>query len=70
MRADPLWQAYLNKGLKTVNKQATSRAQFVQKYAILDQDFSEKEGDLTPTLKLKRSVVAKKHAGLIESLYA
>lgn len=45
-------------------------AQCVQKWAVLDQDFSEKEGDLTPTLKLKRSVVAKKHAALIDSLYA
>lgn len=42
----------------------------MQKWALLDADFSEAAGDLTPTLKLKRSVVAKKHAGLIDSLYA
>jgi hypothetical protein len=32
-------------------------------------DFSEKAGDLTPTLKLKRSVVADKYAELIDSVY-
>jgi long-subunit acyl-CoA synthetase (AMP-forming) len=32
-------------------------------------DFSEKAGDLTPTLKLKRSVVADKYRGLIEQMY-
>jgi long-chain acyl-CoA synthetase len=41
----------------------------VQKFTILEKDFSEKEGDLTPTLKLKRSVVAKKYAALIEAMY-
>jgi len=51
------------------NSKATSRAQYVQKFTILEKDFSEKDGDLTPTLKLKRSVVAKRHAALIESLY-
>ncbi|TFJ86693.1 hypothetical protein NSK_001781 [Nannochloropsis salina CCMP1776] len=70
VRSDPLWQSYFSAGLKTANGQATSRAQYVQKYTLLEKDFSEKEGDLTPTLKLKRSVVAKKHAALIESLYA
>ncbi|KAM3570594.1 hypothetical protein VYU27_007334, partial [Nannochloropsis oceanica] len=69
VRADPLWQDYFNAGLKTANSKATSRAQFVQRYAVLDKEFSEKDGDLTPTLKLKRSVVAKKQAALIESLY-
>ena len=47
----------------------TNSAQCVQKWSLLERDFSEKEGDLTPTLKLKRSVVAKKHAALIDSLY-
>jgi hypothetical protein len=32
-------------------------------------DFSEKAGDLTPTLKLKRSVVAEKYAALADSMY-
>ncbi len=42
----------------------------MQKWSLLERDFSEKGGELTPTLKLKRAVVAKKHAALIDSLYA
>lgn len=66
---DPLWQDYITKGMKAANKKATSNAQIVQKWAWLPVDFSEKEGDLTPTLKLKRKVVVAKYADLIESLY-
>ena len=41
----------------------------VQKWKMLPADFSEKEGDLTPTLKLKRNVVTAKYEALIESIY-
>ena len=47
---------------------ATSSAQCVQKWAILPEDFSEKGGELTPTQKLKRSVVAAKYADVIEGV--
>mmetsp|Transcript_91728 Transcript_91728/g.179734 ORF Transcript_91728/g.179734 Transcript_91728/m.179734 type:complete len:162 (-) Transcript_91728:215-700(-) len=69
-KADPLWKEYINKAVKTANSKTTSNAQIVQKWAWLPVDFSEKAGDLTPTLKLKRSVVAEKNAELIESMYA
>jgi long-chain acyl-CoA synthetase len=41
----------------------------VQKWTMLTTDFSEKAGDLTPTLKLKRNVVAEKNAAIIEAMY-
>jgi len=66
-RADPLWKSYMDKGVEAANKKTTSSAQIVQKWAWLPVDFSEKAGDLTPTLKLKRSVVADKYATLIDS---
>lgn len=46
-----------------------SRAQTIQKYAILPTDFSVPGGELTPTLKLKRSEVLVKYAHLIEPMY-
>ena len=68
--ADPLWKQYINDGVKRGNSKTTSNAQIIQKWKILPVDFSEKAGDLTPTLKLKRNVVTKKLADAIAQLYA
>ncbi|CAK4110943.1 unnamed protein product [Aphanomyces euteiches] len=59
----------IDAGLARANARATSRAQNVQKYAILDQDFSIPGGEFTPTLKLKRPVVMERYADVIEGLY-
>ena len=67
---DPLWADYLTAGMKKANAKTTSNAQIVQKWKWLPADFSEKAGELTPTLKLKRNVVTAKYHDLIESIYA
>jgi long-subunit acyl-CoA synthetase (AMP-forming) len=41
----------------------------VQKFRICPEDFSVVNGDLTPTLKLKRSVVVGKYDELVEDMY-
>jgi len=66
---DPKWQEYFNKGMKVANGKTTSRAQIVQKWAIVPRPFSERGGELTPTLKLKRNVVLEKYADLIAEMY-
>jgi long-chain acyl-CoA synthetase len=50
--------------------QKFARVEQVKKIAILPRDLSQESGELTPTLKVKRSVVADKYAGEIESLYS
>jgi long-chain acyl-CoA synthetase len=47
-----------------------ARVEQVKKISILPQDLSQESGELTPTLKVKRAVVAAKHEGEIEKLYA
>ncbi|WP_420033223.1 AMP-dependent synthetase/ligase [Streptomyces sp. cg28] len=48
---------------------AVSKAESVRKFRILGTQFTEESGHLTPSLKLKRNVVAKDYADEIEALY-
>jgi long-chain acyl-CoA synthetase len=50
--------------------QKFARVEQVKKFAILPQDLSQEGGELTPTMKIKRNVVADKYASEIESLYS
>lgn len=42
----------------------------VRRFAVLDQPFSIESGELTPTLKLRRNIIAQNHAAEIANLYA
>jgi len=53
----------------TINEKF-ARVEQVKKVAILPRDLSQETGELTPTLKVKRAVVASKHEQEIEKLYA
>jgi long-chain-fatty-acid--CoA ligase ACSBG len=70
VRNDPKWQKYFDDGVKAANEKATSRAQTVGKWALVSTDFTEKGGELTPTLKLKRGPTAEKYSDVIEAMYA
>jgi long-chain acyl-CoA synthetase len=48
---------------------SVSQAESIRRWAVLDVDFSETLGELTPTLKLRRKVIADKYADDIEALY-
>ena len=49
---------------------AVSRAEAIRKFAILDTDFTEESGHLTPSLKLKRNLVMRDFADDVDELYA
>ena len=66
---DPLWQKRITDGMKEANKKTTSNAQIVQKWKMLPVDLSEKAGDLTPTLKIKRHTVYEKYKDLADTMY-
>ncbi|MFF3641838.1 AMP-dependent synthetase/ligase [Streptomyces sp. NPDC002564] len=48
---------------------AVSKAESVRKFRVLGSQFTEESGHLTPSLKLKRNVVAKDYADEIEAIY-
>jgi long-chain acyl-CoA synthetase len=50
--------------------QKFARVEQVKKVAILPRDLTQEDGELTPTLKVKRAVVTQKHEKEIEELYA
>lgn len=63
--------AIVEEAMKEYNTSyAKSRAQKVQKARILEFPFDVSTGELTPTMKVKRSVVVTKYAKDIESMYS
>jgi long-chain-fatty-acid--CoA ligase ACSBG len=63
------WKAYIDTGCKKANAEAVSRAARIQKWTILDTDFSVPGGELTATLKTRRNVVTAKYNDIIEAMY-
>ena len=41
----------------------------VKRIALLEQEFSQAAGELTPTLKAKRTVIAQRYAAVLDALY-
>ncbi|CAF0978778.1 unnamed protein product [Brachionus calyciflorus] len=67
---DPIVYKAIETAIKKANDKSVSRAAKVQKFSILPKDFSLVGGELGPTLKLRRPIVAKMYSQVIDSLYA
>ncbi|MGQ4431457.1 AMP-dependent synthetase/ligase [Streptomyces sp. SAS_260] len=66
---DPRLRADVQKAVDHAN-QAVSRAESIRAFALIEGEFTEDNGLLTPSLKLKRNVVTAAYAEDIEALYA
>ena len=42
----------------------------IKRFAILPRDFTEAAGEMTPTLKIRRKEITRRHGDLLDSLYA
>ena len=60
--------ATVDKAFEEMNK-SLSNPEKIKKWALLVNDLSIENGELTPNLKLKRLVVSKKYEKIIDSLY-
>jgi long-chain acyl-CoA synthetase len=69
VRDDPELVADIQSAVDDANE-AVSRAESIRRFRILDSDFTETNGYLTPSLKVRRNVVVKDYAGEIDALYA
>jgi long-chain acyl-CoA synthetase len=68
LREDPDVLAELDGAVKDANK-AVSQAEAIKKFRVLGTDFTEANGLLTPSLKLKRGSVLKEFDTEVEALY-
>lgn len=59
----------IEEGIQRVNQNAAARPHHIQKWAILQRDFSISGGELGPTMKLKRLTVLEKYKDVIDSFY-
>ncbi len=68
LATDPDLLAEVDAAIKDANM-AVSHAESIRKFCILPVDFTVDTGELTPTMKVKRNVVAEKFASDIEAIY-
>ncbi|PZR55303.1 long-chain fatty acid--CoA ligase [Xylanimonas oleitrophica] len=67
-RTHPDVLAHLERAVSRANE-AVSRAESIRKIHVLEDDFTEANGYLTPSLKVKRALVLQDFADVIEAIY-
>jgi long-chain acyl-CoA synthetase len=69
LAGDERVRAEIQKTVDEVNSHVGPVEQ-IKRFEILPRDLSQEEGELTPTLKVKRNVVHEKYAGVIDGVYS
>ena len=58
----------IQKQVDEANSQV-AQVQQIKKFVVLEKEWTDSSGELTPTLKLKRNVIAEMYNDEIESMY-
>jgi long-chain acyl-CoA synthetase len=61
-------QGFVEQAVQRANSRVSSSEQ-IKRFTIIDRDFSADNDEVTPTMKLKRSVVAEHFRNIIDKLY-
>ena len=61
-------RAAVEEAVEDANR-AVSKAESIRKFAVIAEEWSEEGGQLTPSLKLKRSVVMRESRAHVDALY-
>lgn len=69
LATDPAFVAQIQKGIDAQNA-SLAKYETIKRFTIVPTEWSVDSGELTPTMKLKRKVVAQKYAAEIEAMYA
>lgn len=67
-RTNPQVLEEIQHAVDDANK-AVSKAESIRKFSVLEEDFTEENGTLTPSMKLKRNIVMRDYEEEIEALY-
>ena len=70
MAKDPKVEKHLSAAIEAHCNTKVARYQTIKRIRVLPVAFSVDGGELTPTMKIKRNVIAQKYASEIESLFA
>ena len=70
LATDPRLREHMEQIIEREVNSKLSRFETIKRIAILPEDFTVDGGEMTPTLKVRRAAVEKKHAAVIESLYS
>lgn len=68
LAAHPAVRRLVEEQVATVNARLAPH-ESIRRFAILPDDFTEAEGELTPTLKIRRREITRKYSNLLDSLY-
>ena len=68
LHRDPLVLAKLQKEIDKINEQL-ARVESLRAFRVLPRRLSQEEGELTPTLKIKRRVVMERFGDVVEEMY-
>ncbi len=69
LTGNPAVRQYVQSCIEELNGRL-NRWETVKDFRILDQDLSVDEGELTPSLKIKRKLVETKYRSLLDSMYS
>jgi long-chain acyl-CoA synthetase len=69
MAGNPKVQAFIMEQVETVNSEF-AQYERIKRIALVADEFSIERGDLTPTMKVRRSVIESRYQHLIDELYA
>ena len=64
----PEVKALIGEAIETVNK-SFARVEQIKQFRLIERQLTAEDEELTPTMKLKRSLISRKYSALIESMY-
>ena len=68
LTADPDLRDYVGECIEEVNSKL-NRWETIKDFRILDHDLTVEDGEVTPSMKVRRKVVEAKYQGLLDSMY-